>query len=187
MAAPKCGGAQPPDLAGYSSLAHGIMEISCRMSTRHLEKVFFEATTCVPVTFSSPGSRQRQISPQPEAWAPPHFDIRIEVILERLFRSVPFIRCDGVRDRCQSFSKSISRNGGGCTLPISATYTPSQAQVPSENSVKPSKPCISPLKRSRRPHRHPRGAIKCKGTPGAVKGVHDLLTLAMYHSMKPIM
>ena len=110
----------------------------------------------------------------------------MEAVLERLFRNGPFIRCDGVRDRCQAFRKTICRNRGGCTLSIFATYTPSQAHLSSENRPKPSKPCISPLKCSRRPHWLPRGTIKCQGTTGAVEGVHDLLTLAMYHSMKSI-
>ena len=42
------------------------------------------------------------------------------------------------------------------------------------------------LKRCRRPRWHTTAMIKCKGTTGAVKGVHDLLTLAMYHTMKSI-
>ena len=124
--------------------------------------------------------------PRPAGWlVPPRNRAGIAVKFDRLFTAVPTIRPNEVRDKCQAFRKSICLNRGACTLPIFGTYRASHAPISSKNSTKPSKTRVWLQNAARRPPWPTTWFIKCKGTPGRLKGVHNPVTSAMYLRMKP--
>ena len=88
---------------------------------RLLEKVFSKTAACVLLSLLSVLVDYPVISGLAEACAPPQHSCRGMADFDRLFRDVPTIRSNEVRDECQALRKSICRNRGGCTLPIFAT------------------------------------------------------------------